>query len=166
MDQETKYEIGGKTFYQLPLMVGQYRLMWPLVEKIVDAASKSDGGLTTDDVMELLGSNLFRAFALVLIPEGESRADHLKRLKKAGELEEMANWLEANLSVDTMLKGVTDFFEFNPLSPMTSLLGVFQGMVKEVGDQAATTTQETSSSTSKLLSPSPAAQGQSAVGNS
>ena len=115
--REMKYTIDGKTFYQLPLSLGQG-------EHLIKALRGVDLGALTDvsALSALLGANLPHALACVLIPDGVTRRDFLAMLDTPSFVEEQAALLHAEITIETITQVITDFFDSNPLAMLVDTL--------------------------------------------
>jgi len=100
--EERKYEIGGKTFIQRPLVLGQWRQLKELMRSVVLPVNLDPGALIT-----AFGSHFFTALAIVLIEEGKTAKDK--------DLNALAAEIEFGILPETALQVMSDFFDLNPI---------------------------------------------------
>jgi hypothetical protein len=113
---EKEYRIGGKTYVQKPVVLGQVRLLAPIVSGMTIASDATAAGLAT-----ALGERLPEALAIVLVEDGANVREAMKdsnRVERASEIE----WA---IDPETVMEVASDFFECNPAS---SLSGKITGM--------------------------------------
>lgn len=116
------YEIGGKAFWQGPLVLGQVEYLLPIIE-----------GLTfeTGDAAALgkaLGPKLYAALAVVLVEDGQTQGD-LVDLLDQGKIEERAAFFRKNIAWSTAAEVVSAFFTHNPITSMPELLATLNRAV-------------------------------------
>lgn len=108
------YQIGGKAFWQGPLVLGQVEYLLPILE-----------GLTFD---EALGPKLYAALAVVLVEDGQTQGD-LVDLLDQGKLEERAVFFRKHIAWSTAAEVVSAFFTHNPITSMPELLATLNRAV-------------------------------------
>jgi hypothetical protein len=114
---EKKYDIGGKTYIQRPLLVGQLE---SLMER---ASSLTITSLDPKSVIHALGGKINYILATIMIPEGVP--------VKKRDIDAIEEQLDEYLDLKTATEIVTDFFVFNPAS---LLLGTIKEMVARVSE--------------------------------
>ena len=123
--KEFTYEIGGKKYIQKPMFLGQIRQLMNLMQGIVIPHDIDTMGLVS-----LLGDKLPLALAIVLTPEGVSLKDK--------DIHSLASEIEFEISPETSLQAVEDFFVCNPVPSLLERLGgmaekISKAMSKETG---------------------------------
>ncbi|OGP65792.1 MAG: hypothetical protein A3K22_00970 [Deltaproteobacteria bacterium RBG_16_42_7] len=101
-----EYKIGGKTYTQKPLVLGQMRQLMSLLQGIVLPPDK----INTFGVIFLLGNKLPAAIAIVLIPEGTNLKDK--------DVNVLAKEIEFEISPEQTIEVINDFFTCNPLASL------------------------------------------------
>lgn len=114
MMERKDYELAGRKFYQFPIMVGQARLLLAKFQGVPLFK------LTLSDVLGLIGGQVTSLMAIVLIEEGQTLAEKMKR-GEAG-LQELQDWLDVSVQPEELAPAVTDFFVFGQLRRALSLL--------------------------------------------
>ena len=119
------YEIGEKLYLQKPLVLGQIRQMMKAIEGLVIPGEVNPLGL-----IPVLGDKLPLALAIVLTPEGVSLKDK--------DIHSLASEIEFEISPETSLQAVEDFFVCNPVPSLLERLGgmaekISKAMSKETG---------------------------------
>lgn len=123
MPEKFNYEIGGKTYIQKPLVLGQIRQMINLLQGIVIPGNTDAIGLIT-----LLGDKLPIAIAIVLIPEDVDL--------KNKDIRALADEIEFEISPELSMQVIEDFFV---LTPIVSLLERLKGMANKIGEKIVET---------------------------
>lgn len=126
------YEIGGRTFIQRKLVLGQVQQLIRLLAGVEFA-----GPLDILSVIYALGNKFPQAVAICITEEGASPRD-----KNVGEL---APWIEYEADIETTVQVVEDFFTLNPTS---SVLKILSGLVSRVKAKISGPTTSDSSSAS------------------
>ncbi len=116
---EFKYQIGGKTYIQKPLVLGQVKQLNALLDGMVIPKDISVSGL-----IKLLGDKLPLALAIVLTEKGKHPKDK--------DIEALAKELEFEIDADTTSKVVEDFFDCNQI---VSLIERIQGVINKARSQ-------------------------------
>lgn len=128
--KEFRYEIGGRVFYQRPLVLGQLR---QLLDKVLkDLLIPDSQDLAPDVLILALGDKLPLGLAIVLSEEGKSLKDK--------DIEELAKDLEFSITAEQAMEVVVNFFD---CTPITSLLNMFtermstltESMKKQIGSE-------------------------------
>ncbi len=138
------YRIGGKTYEQRPLVLGQLR---QLLAVLGDVALPADAGAL--GLVAALGEKLPLALAVVLTEKGQSPAGK--------DLPAAAAEIEFAISPETALEVVEDFFDCNPIASLldraAQMIGKLQTRVVPPpstgslsSSPAATSAKETASS--------------------
>lgn len=143
MDDTCKrYEIGGKTYCQRKLVLGQVRQL------LREIGGISFAGVSLDfaGLLALLGDRLPRALAVVLTEEGRPLQDK--------DLDALAREIEYAIDLEQALQVVDDFFACNPVS---SVLQRMSALVGALEIQATGTT--TGSGSSPASSPAGTSSG-------
>ena len=112
-----KYEIGGKTYVQKPLVLGQIRQIIDVLKDVILPTNFEDVAL----VIASLGSKISEAIAIILCEENT----HLKDKN----LSEFTTEVEWEISAQKTMEIVKDFFLVNDLE---SLWNEFQIMIKDL----------------------------------
>lgn len=115
---EFKYEIGGKTYTQKPLVLGQIRQLMSLMKGIVIPHDIGIPGL-----ISLLGDKLPRAIVIVLCEEGKALKDK--------NLEHLESEIEFEISPEQAIQVVEDFFDSNPIVSLLERLKETAGKISE-----------------------------------
>jgi hypothetical protein len=111
---EKRYEIGGNTYVQRPVVLGQLRKLAPLVNGIVASMEPSATGL-----LAALGGKMPSALAIVLIEDG---AD-VREVMEEERCKERASFFEWTVDSIIAIEVVSDFFECNRASLLSEKLG-------------------------------------------
>lgn len=101
MENSYTYDIGGKTYTQKALVLGQVKQL----TKIVTGLEFSED-VDILSIIEMLGDKLPLAFAIILTEEGKSLKDK--------DLEACASELEFTVDVNVSIQVIEDFFVCNP----------------------------------------------------
>jgi hypothetical protein len=102
------YETGGRRYVQRPILLGQIRLLLPLVSGIAVHPDMSEL-----DLISQLGDRLPAALAIILVEE--SAAD-LRAAMQSEALSARTEDLAWSVGPETALEVITDFFELTPIS--------------------------------------------------
>lgn len=119
------YEIGGKTYTQRPLVLGQISQLMSLMKGLIIPHDIDTLGLVS-----LLGNKLPQAVAVVLTPEGVSLKDK--------DVNALTAELEFEISPEQTIQVVEDFFVLNPI---VSLLERLSGMTEKISKAMIKTTE-------------------------
>lgn len=111
---EKRYEIGGVTYVQRPVVFGQLRKLAPLISGIVAGMEPRATGL-----MAALGGKLPEALAIVLIEDGADVREAMEEERR----KERASVFEWTVDSIIALEVVSDFFECNRASLLSEKLG-------------------------------------------
>jgi len=106
MEKQT-YEIGGKTFYQVPLVAGQQQWLYLALSGVVL------GGLTHEDMLRLLYGRATELAAILLIEEGQTQAQKVRG--GADQVKTLEDWLGATVKVSDLTPVLRDFFDSGQL---------------------------------------------------
>lgn len=136
------YRIGGKNFWQGPLVLGQVEHLLPLVDGLTFSSGNAE------DLAKALGPRLYQALACVLIEDGQQPGD-LVDLLDQGKLEERAIFFRKNIAWNVAAEVVSSFFSCNPITSMSGLLAKFNRAV--TGDLASASKPITPSSAEATL---------------
>lgn len=110
------YEIGGKTYTQRPLVLGQIRQM---IEALRDFTMPANA--TAADLALLLDDRLPHLMAIVLGVEGVSLRDK--------DVDALAEELRESVPVETAIRMVDDFFVCNPIASLADQLSGWMEML-------------------------------------
>mgnify|MGYP001160557200 FL=1 len=113
------YKIGGITYQQRPLVIGQVKQLLTVLEGLTIPSDIDMMGLVAT-----LGDRLPDALAVILTPDGMSPKD--KDLKKLSEE------LAFSLEIEQAMEVVEDFFVLNPIS---SLFGRLNQAIEKIQAQ-------------------------------
>jgi len=157
---EKKYTIGGKTFIQRKLVLGQWRQLLTVLPLV-----RIPEELTPRALVEALQNDLFVALAVVLTEEGTSLAGK--------DLPALASEIEWGIDPLDALEALADFFLLNPIpslvnegaAGMSRLIGVIKASVKEIGSKSSAIsspggTSPSGNGSSGTLAPETPADGQ------
>lgn len=125
---EFKYEIGGRVFYQKPLVLGQVKQLISVIKGLVLPFN-----LNVASLVIALGDKAPEAIAILMVEEGVS----LKK-KKVSEVQEL---LEENLSIEQTIKVIEDFFDCNPIASISEAMIGLTDKVQKTMTQATTLTE-------------------------
>lgn len=122
--EEKKYEIGGKTYIQRKLVLGQWKELWAILENCAIPNDINPISLVTS-----LGNNLFPILAVILTEEG---------LPLQGkDIQTLAGEIEYGITPETAIEVIADFFELNPipslLNNLWALAEQFREKMTEIG---------------------------------
>jgi hypothetical protein len=135
---EKKYEIGGKTYIQRPLVLGQLKQMRGLLEGIEIPGWIGDpGGAGAAELLNLVQDHAPALLSIVLTPEGEDL--------RGKDLATLAGDLEFTATPETVLEVAEDFFHCNPLPSLLNRLG---GLAQTIVQGAAGSDPQTQSTLS------------------
>lgn len=116
------YQIGDRLFHQQKLVMGQVE---HLSNKLSDL-----GQISTDKVaIAKLFLGRLDLLAVVLIPDGKTRADVVRMADEANGFKDVVEHLRLNMDWTLALEVASDFFVCNPIS---SLLIALDKVVKSV----------------------------------
>ena len=129
MSQVKRYEIGGKTYVQRPLVIGQ---LGRLLDELsgVQITSRTAAGLVA-----AFGPRLPRLLACVLVPEGTGPAEV--------DVDKLAEELAFAADPEVAIEVVEDFFA---LTPVYSYLDRLTGIMARAGGAAKTGKKNSSAS--------------------
>jgi hypothetical protein len=113
---EKKYVIGGNTYIQRPLVLGQLKQLLDVLKGITIPAD-----METIALVDALGGRLPKALAVVLNPEG------LPLREK--DIDDLAVEIEFAITLEQTVEVVEDFFACNPLPSLLSKLGMAAGKI-------------------------------------
>lgn len=114
MDERKTYTIGGKTFQQSPVTLGQARL---LLRRFKDYPLFS---MQLADLMGIIADQVSAILAIVLIEEGQTVAEKMTR-GDAG-LAELEAWLDALEDPKEVSQALTDFFTLRQLERALTMM--------------------------------------------
>ncbi len=126
------YEIGGKTYVQEPLVLGQWRQMLPYLQKVSLPDLPDTAALVSalaDDIMPLV--------ACCITEEGKSPRDK--------DIEALAAELEFACTPEQLLQIADDFFACNPLLSILEKLEAAAGRIRERMEKTGSTPSASSS---------------------
>jgi hypothetical protein len=106
MEKKT-YTIGGRTFYQVPLVAGQQQWLYLALSGIVLH------GLTHEDMLKLLYGRATELAAILLIDEGRTQAEKVQGGRE--QVKELEDWLGATVQVSDLTPVLRDFFDSGQL---------------------------------------------------
>ena len=107
-DEDKKtYKIGGRTFYQVPLVAGQQQWLYLALSGIVL------GGLTHEDMLTLLYGRATELTAILLIEQGRTQAEKVRGGRE--QVKELEDWLGATVQVSDLTPVLRDFFDSGQL---------------------------------------------------
>lgn len=155
MDKK-KYIIGGKTFVQRPLVLGQWKELGEIIKQVAIPAELSPSALVA-----AVGDNVFIALAIILTEEGKPL--------KGKDLPLIADEIEYGITPETAIEAISDFFTCNPIASSWQNLQrlIFQlnekiqtaaiGLASSVSSSAAVISQSATGSSGTSPLPTPAA---------
>lgn len=110
------YNFNGKVYIQKPLVLGQMRQLSSLLQGTNLAGKK-----TVAELVELIGSELPKALAIVLTEEGKNIKDK--------DLNKIAEELEYSITLTDAVEVAEDFFGFNQVTSVSEKIqNLFGGM--------------------------------------
>jgi len=112
-----KYTINGKIYVQKPLVLGQWEQLIPMLDKF------NFTEFTAPGIIREMGSEIYEAAAIVLIPEGVKIKN-----KDIGALVEE---LSEEMSVEALMEVVGDFFLYNRISSLVSKFNSLTDLIIE-----------------------------------
>lgn len=132
---EMKYEIGGKTWTQRPLVLGQVQQLLTVIKGLMIPP-----GASVLQLVEILGDRLTIALAIVLVEEEKDLRERVGvRVTLAGgvmvpewyqnpeRMAEIASEIFAGINTETTIKVVADFLACNPISGLLDqLIGLME----------------------------------------
>lgn len=122
--EEKRYEIGGKTYVQRPLVLGQWRQLNDVTKEVILPKD-----LNVKNLIMAFGNRLFHVLAVIITEEGKSPRDK--------DLAALAEEIEFGVTPETALEMIADFFALNPvfslLNNLESLVSQIQRAVGEIG---------------------------------
>lgn len=101
-----QYEIGGVTFTQSKLKLGQIKQLLPYFDKIASALD-SDNDVNVIDFINKVKDDITDIIAIVLVEKDKSLKDK--------DIKQLAGFLDDNMDYDIMLDVVADFFTLTPV---------------------------------------------------
>lgn len=111
------YVIGDKKYYQKKLVMGQLQQLTKAIEGV-----KFGGDLNIASLINVLGDKLSKVFAIVLIPVEIGNP-------KEKNLDEICDYLDSNMDIDTAFEVAQDFFDYNQIqSVLERLTKMMQGL--------------------------------------
>jgi len=99
--EERFYEIDGRKFVQRPLVWGQIRQLLSVLDGV-----EFRQGMTTLELIKLLGDKIPDALSVVLTEQGQSIREK--------DLTALADFLGFSTPVETVVTVIEDFFDCNP----------------------------------------------------
>ncbi len=141
-EMEKNYRIGDRTYVQRPIVLGQLRMLLPLLEGV-----RITGG-TPLELAGMLGSEkLGTALAVVLVEEGLSVVDAMK------SIEARAEEIGYAVTPEQALEAVEDFFACNRVSSLLErLLTMLIGLRTRI-TRAYANLSESSTASPEAISP-------------
>lgn len=124
MSEIKTYKLGGRTYEQWPLVLGQLDQLDKLLKEV-----DWDKAASASDLLRLLGEQLPLAAAVVLRPKRPWPLCLLYEPKRKN-LRRLAKRLAFDLDLTTSYQVVADFFTCNPVQ---SFLGQLTGVMQETG---------------------------------
>jgi len=118
-----KYPIGGKTYIQKKLVLGQVR---QLIEHLDGISFPADLNFDFTGLIAVLGDKLPIALAICLTEEGKSPRDKV--------IAAAAEELDFSIDTETTITAVKDFFFLNPIS---SILKAVISITAEIQKQTS-----------------------------
>jgi hypothetical protein len=103
---EKTYEIAGRKYVQRPIVLGQLRLLAPVLAGI-EVKSRSAA-----ELISVIGAKLADALAVVLVEEGA----RIEEAMEPENLEKRSGVLEWSLTPETAIEVAEDFFGMNRVS--------------------------------------------------
>jgi hypothetical protein len=144
MDRK-EYCFGGKNYEQLPIVLGQLRILEPIISSL----KFSPGENAVADLVASLGSNLHRVMAILLVEKGVSVREAMQNI------DIRQSDLEWSMFPADCIEVLEDFFECSRIS---SLFERIREAVQKAQNQAMTT----SSSEPSFVSPVEISPGETA----
>lgn len=111
-----EYEIGGKKYRQEKITPGQAEQLWDLFKGLDPASFPTD--LNPGAIYKALGPDLYKSIGIILREDGKERWWEK-------DLDAMAETLKWQMSVETGVEIVNDFFVCNQISSLSASLNAF-----------------------------------------
>jgi len=137
--EEKSYEIGGKTYIQRALVLGQIKQL-----KGVLAGVEISEDFTVQEIIETLEDRLYQALAIVLTEAGTAL--------KGKDLPTLAEELEWSIPPETAFEVIEDFFICNPTASLLNKLAGVIGKIRGLMGKGTGSTNSASSSAEETLS--------------
>lgn len=143
MDEKFTYKIGGETYIQKPLVLGQINQLAAIMRGI-----ELPGSVDVAALVVLFGSKLPMAIAIVLIEEAaiKDNPGSIPGYLMERDIDKISKKLEFTLDSETAARIVEDFFDCNPIA---SLLSKFTGISEKIAGKIQQTELSSSASTSQ-----------------
>jgi hypothetical protein len=135
---EFKYEIGGRIFYQKPLVLGQSKQLISILKKL-----ELPYVLNVSSLILTLGDKIAGVIAILMVEEGVSLKD-----KKVDEIQDI---IEENLTIEQTIKVIEDFFDCNPIASISEAVIGLTEKVQKAMTQATLLTESALSSPEETL---------------
>jgi hypothetical protein len=139
------YAIGGRTYVQTPLVLGQFQQLFDLLEETMLPLNAGAIGMIT-----ALGSKLSSALAIVLTEEGKTPQDK--------DLAALAEKIKYAITAEMAVEIVDDFFICNPLplilKKIAGLMSAIGGMMPKTGDGSQSSASSSATETLQSGTPS------------
>jgi len=110
MAKEIKqYEIGERKFWQGLASAGQLEYLWPMIVELA-----TDDPKAQDRFAVRMHKEIYKIMSILLVPEGETRMDVIKRLDCEGGSAELQMFFRSEVDPSTIESVVSDFLALNP----------------------------------------------------
>jgi len=136
MTESKKYEFGGKHYLQYPIVLGQLRLLIPIISNL----ELSPGDSAVVELVRALGDKLHRVMATLLVEPNQSVRVAMQKI------DERQADLEWSMLPESCIEVLEDFFECNRLSSLF-------GKIKEAAEKVTHQVKKTSSSAQSSVLP-------------
>ncbi|MCE5265672.1 MAG: hypothetical protein LLG97_19360 [Deltaproteobacteria bacterium] len=143
---EFEYPIGGKTFIQKKLVLGQWRQLQDVIRDV-----RIVGEINTQSVLVALGPRIFAVLAVILIEEGGS--------PEGKDLEALAREIEWGIDPADALRAIADFFALNPVASLLENMRETIGTLIRTIDEVTAKLKEIGSKDSATPSPAETSPG-------
>ena len=124
--QKKEYDIGGKTYTQGKLVLGQLRQLLPVVSEV-----SFPERFAVADLVQLMGDRLPDALAVILVEKGKDPSQK--------DLAAESAFMSWNVPVGTSIEIMKDFFDCNPPSSLLTMLetavDTIGGMTRKIGSK-------------------------------
>ncbi len=150
MTEEFKYTIGGKSYVQRALVMGQVDQLLGILEGI-----NLSGSVNPLDIKKALGEKIYLGLAIILVEEGKTPK------RGPDEIGEIADRIQWSILPQQEIEVIENFFDCNPIVSIverlpeiakgliTGLLGITSAM-RSSSSARATSSGETKSSGASL----------------
>lgn len=124
MAEQKKFIIGARSFYMVPVTLGQLEHLVAVVAGLTFPA--------TDDPMAIvtaLSERLPKALACVLVEDGKTPGDMVRKLDEPEGLAELAAFYRGEIPFETAVEAAAFFLSVNPISSVSAKLSLLANTI-------------------------------------